>query len=121
MSLGKIKENIETLKLGPPATDRTSIKIQTLAMLGFELEVGAALELTRESPLCTTLVEQCHGSGAQLMKRHQQLEHEARMARLTVHNCRTWFHQAFLEKQELKFLGMSDDLLNQDAHCPPDD
>ena len=82
-------------------------------MLGFESEVAAALEMMRESPLCTTLVEQCHGSGAQLMKRHQQLEHEALMARLTVHNCRTWFHQSFYEKQVLKLIGMSDDLLKK--------
>ena len=41
------------------------------------------------------------------------MEHEALMARLTVHNCRTWFHLGHFDLQEKKLNGMLDDLQKQ--------
>lgn len=41
------------------------------------------------------------------------LEHEALMARLTVHNSRSWFHLGHYDLQEQKLNGMLDDLVRQ--------
>ena len=84
--MGDIKQNIEQFKQSLTESDRTSSKIQTLALLGYDSEVEASLLLLGESPMTSILVEQCHASGAQIMARHQQLGHEALCACMTVHN-----------------------------------
>ena len=74
------------MKVAPPAVDGTSSKMQLLAQMGLEEEVVKGLELLKEAAMTTILVEQAHGSGAQLMRRHQEYGMDAMCARSTVHN-----------------------------------
>ena len=99
-AVGNSAAKIEALKAAEPSGDYTTSKMQVLAQLGYEEEVIAALNLLKESPMSTTLVEQAHGSGAQLMRRHPTYEVNTLTTRSTVHNCRSWFHPSQLDKQE---------------------
>ena len=74
-AMGNIQANVAGLKAETDVRDATSAKMQALALLGHEGDVVRALLLLRETALTTILVEQAHASGAQLMKRHETLEH----------------------------------------------
>ena len=111
--VGDIKQNIADLKVTDDVTEAVSLKMRTLSLLGFEEEVASACVLARESSLTTTLVEQFHGSGAQIMHRHPQLEHAALCSRMTVHHCRTLFFPSIYDKQETRLRGLLGDILRQ--------
>ena len=68
------------------------------------------LELLKEAAMTTILVEQAHGSGAQLMRRHQEYGMDAMCARSTVHNARSLFHPSKFEKQEQNLARLLDNL-----------
>ena len=70
-------------------THPVAIKMQALARLGYESDVISVCDLAKECSFSTILVEQFHGSGAKLMKRHPQIEHATLCIRMTVHHCRT--------------------------------
>ena len=117
---GDIACNIEALKAAEAPTDATSCKIHMLASLGFEEEVVAALQLLTEASFTTIMVEQAHGSGAQLMSRHPQVGPEIMTARMTVHNSRVLFAPSHFEKSEAKLqmrIGEIDQAIkNADSH-----
>ena len=121
--LGDISRNITDLKSAPPVTETTAAKIQVLAQLGYEEEVQAALELLKQSSLTTIMVEQAHGSGAQLMSRHPQVGPVVMTARMTVHNSRTLFAPSFFEKHEGRFVRriaeFNKQIKNTDSHTTP--
>ena len=111
--MGDARQNIADLKETDDVSEAVSLKMRTLALLGFEEEVVSACVLARESSLTTTLVEQFHGSGAQIMHRHPQLEHAALCSRMTVHHCRTLFFPCIYDKQETRLRVLLDDVLRQ--------
>ena len=96
--MGNIPDNIERLKGADVPADEVSAKMQALAVLGFESEVTAACYLVKESSLATTITEQAHASGAQLMRRHPQIDINSLVDRMTVHNGRTLFYMGRDEK-----------------------
>ena len=100
-AIGDITANVEALKDAADVSDPIGSKIQTLSRLTFESEVSAALELLRQSSMTTLLVEQAHGSGAQLMHRHPQVGPVVMTSRMTIHNSRVLFAPSQFEKKEL--------------------
>ena len=108
--MGDINENLGVLKVDETVSEPISLKMRTLLRLGFEEDVFAACKLTQETSLTTILVEQFHGSGAQLMHRHPQLEHDALVCRMTVHHCGILFHPCLLDKQEAHLHSLLDDI-----------
>ena len=106
--------------MSPPVSEPTAAKMQILSQLHYEGEVVTALELLRETSLSTIMVEQAHGSGAQLMARHPQVGPEVMTARMTVHNSRVLFAPSHFEKHEQKFLTRIAELTqfikNADSH-----
>ena len=110
--VGDIHANVERLKLEPPSADPVASKMQTLALMGFEAEVEAGLKLVREASFSTTLVEQAHGSGASIMRRHPQLGDIVLMDRMTVHNGRALLHPS---QHELAHLRLSERIAEVDV------
>ena len=108
--IGNCKENIAALKEDESVTEPVAVKMRTLALLGFDSDVVAGCLLLQEASLSTTLAEQFHGSGAQMMRQHPQLEHDALMARLTVHHSRTLFYSPYFEKKEAQLHALIDDI-----------
>jgi len=111
--MGNIRENIDALILDEDVTEPVSLKMKSLARLGYDDDVVAACVLTTETSLTTVLVEQFHASGAQIMHRHPQLEHDALTCRMTVHHSRTLFYTAPFDKQEAKLLSLLEDINEQ--------
>ena len=97
-AIGDIRANVEELKSAPVILHGTAAKIQGLCLMGCEEDCVQALTLLREASFTSTLVEQAHGSGAQLMRRHPQLGYGSLVDRMTVHNGRTLFHPNMWEK-----------------------
>ena len=108
--IGNCKDNIDALKGDHSVTDPLTVKMKTLALLGFDSDVVSACFLIQETSLSTTLTEQFHGSGAQIMRRHPQLETDALMARLTVHHARTLFYAPYFEHKEAQLQALIDDI-----------
>ena len=102
LAMGDCAAHVEALKSSEPSSDYTIAKVQVLAQLGYDEEVVSALILLKETPMSTTLVEQAHGSGAQLMRRHPTYEMNTLISRATVHNARSLFHLSQLEKRQQK-------------------
>ena len=111
--MGDIRQNIAALKVTDDVTEPVSLKMRTLALLGFEEEVVSACVLVRECAMTSTLVEQFHGSGAQIMHRHPQLEHAALCSRMTVHHARTLFFPCIFDKQETRLRALFEDIGRQ--------
>ena len=105
--MGNIRQNIDALILDEDVTEPVSMKMKSLARLGYDDDVVAACVLTTETSLTTVMVEQFHASGAQIMHRHPQLEHDALTCRMTVHHSRTLFYSAPFDKQEAKLLSLA--------------
>ena len=101
--LGDIHLNVEALKAAPDVEDHTAAKMQMLARLGFEAEVSSALELLKQTSLTTIMVEQAHGSGAQLMSRHPQVGASVMTSRMLVHNSRLLFAPSHFHKLEVRY------------------
>ena len=97
--VGDVLANIECLKAEDGISDPLTLKWQNLALLGFEEEVVAGINLFKEASFTTVIVEQAHASGALIMRRHPQLNTESLLCRMTVHNCRMLFCDSHLEKQ----------------------
>ena len=97
---GDCRRHVAALMKEEGVTHPVAVKMQTLIRLGYEEDVIAAAELVKESSLTSTLVEQFHGSGAQLMRRHPQIEHATLCIRMTVHHCRTLFYSNIFDVQE---------------------
>ena len=114
--MGNIRENIDALILDEDVTEPVSLKMKSLARLGYDDDVVAACVLTTETSLTTVMVEQFHASGAQIMHRHPQLEHDALTCRMTVHHSRTLFYTAPFDKQEAKLLSLLEDINEQMAN-----
>lgn len=108
--VGNCQDNIAKLKGDESVTEPLSVKMRTLALIGFDSEVVSACYLVQETSMSTTLAEQFHGSGAQIMRRHPQLQTEALMARLTVHHSRTLFQPDYFEKKEAELRAIIDDI-----------
>ena len=111
--LGDTKKNLESLKVDDTVTEPTSVKMRSLLRLGFDEDVDAGCKLVQETSMTTTLVEQFHGSGAQIMHRHAQLEHEALVARMTVHHSRTLFSPCLFDKTEARLHSLLDTISQQ--------
>jgi len=101
--IGDIPGNVEALKDAADVEDHTAAKMQMLARLGFEAEVSSALELLKQTSLTTIMVEQAHGSGAQLMARHPQVVAEVMTSRMTIHNSRLLFAPSHFHKLEVRY------------------
>ena len=82
--LGDIDASIQELRDGPTMSDRTSWKMQMMVRLGYDAEVASGLRLMRQTSLTAVLVEQAHGSAAQVVKRHVQVGAEIMCAALLV-------------------------------------
>ena len=108
--VGNCQDNIATLKDDESVTEPLSVKMRMLALMGFDSDVVSACVLVQEASLSTTLAEQFHGSGAQIMRRHPQLEHDALMVRMTVHHSRTLFYVPYFEKKEAQLQALIDDI-----------
>ena len=100
-AMGDVQVNIDVLKTATDVIEPTVVNIQTLVLLGHESDVVSSLLLLRETALTSILVEQAHASGAQLMNRHETLEHVSLLCRMTVHNCRTLLYPCEYEKTAL--------------------
>ena len=111
--IGNVHQNIVGLMAETDVSDPLSAKMQSLAVAGFQSEVESSCLLTREASWTTTLVEQAHGSAAQLGHRHPQLEAETLTCRATVHNSRTLFYPGVFEKQLAKLNHLHSELLRQ--------
>ena len=107
---GDARQKMTALMEEEGVTHPVAVKMQTLARLGYEEDVIAACVLARESSLSTTLVEQFHASGAQLMRRHPQMEHATLCIRMTVHHARTFFYPNIFDKQEARLTQLLKDL-----------
>ena len=101
--IGDLDANIESLKTDDDITDPLSLKFKGLATLGFEEELKQGLELFRETSFTTIIVEQAHGSGAMMMRRHPALEMMSLTARMSIHNCRMLVSLSSLEKHLSRF------------------
>ena len=115
--MGDVQANVDALKDESDVREATSLKIQTWALLGHESDVVSALLLLRQTSLTTTLVEQAHASGAQLMNRHESLEYVNLLCRMTVHNCRGLFYMCPYERQLLRLNGLLAKLDKQMQHA----
>ena len=111
--IGNVHDNLAGLLSETNVIDVVSGKMQALAAAGFMEEVESACVLARESSWTTILVEQAHGSAAQIMHRHPQLEAEALCNRATVHNGRTLFYSGTFEKHEARLVSMQEELMKQ--------
>ena len=80
-------------------SDPLALKWQGLATSGFEEELAAGIALFKEASFSTIIVEQAHGSGSQVMRRHPMLETRSLTVRMTLHNCRMLFSHCPLERQ----------------------
>ena len=89
---GDVRANIRDLMQDMSVDDEVSLKMQTLALMGYEDDVIAACHQLKETAMSTTIVEQAHASGAQLMNRHPTLESVSLLARMLTHNARTLFY-----------------------------
>ena len=97
-AVGDTMEKIKLL-LVEEVSDQLALKWQSLAASGFEDELAAGIALFRESSFSTLMVEQAHGSGSQVMRRHPMLETASLTVRMTLHNCRMLFSHCPLERQ----------------------
>ena len=68
-----VRANIRDLMQDMTVVDEVSLEMQTLALMGHADDVIAACILLKETAMSTTMVEQAHASGAQLMRRHPTL------------------------------------------------
>ena len=110
---GDVRANIEDLKKDMSVVDEVSLKMQTLALMGYEDDVIAACHQLKETALSLTAVEQAHASGAQLMRRHPTLESVSLLARMPTHNARTLFYPDEFEKQHLRLTNLLETLDKQ--------
>ena len=97
---GDITANLQALRTFSGNLDETSTKIQYLLEFGWPLEsIVAGVELWREMPCSTDLVEQAHGSGASLMMHHKFYVERTLRSRSVVHQCRFLIQPSAFEKQ----------------------
>ena len=93
--------------------DEVSLNMQTMALMGHADDVIAACILLKETAMSTTMVEQAHASGAQLMRRHPTLEVVSLLARMLTRNARTLFYPDGFEKLHLRFTNLLETLDKQ--------
>ena len=92
LTQGLIGWNLHELQATPElqVKDETSQKIRALLIAGYDQEVGQALDLLRDASCTVNVVEQAHGSGAQLARYHHYGEF-AMVYRSSVHKLRHLF------------------------------
>lgn len=79
--------------------DDFSNNLRMCIELGVDMSVlVGVLQLCREAPCCTNLVEQGHGSGAATLKAHSQFGTRSLQARASIHQCRGLFSKSSLEQ-----------------------
>ena len=81
--------------------------------MGHADDVIAACILLKATAMSTTMVEQAHASGAQLMRRHPTVEVVSLLARMLTHNARTLFYPDEFEKLHLRFTNLLETLDKQ--------
>ena len=79
--------------------------------LGFSrVQIKQALELLRYAPFTTTVVEQLHGSGAVVMKGHQEYGEASLRVRQAVHQCRRLIDVCPMDAKLAKLRGQLEEL-----------
>jgi hypothetical protein len=103
LTQGDTAQTLEAfLELDDDATlDATSLKIRrSVVVHGIpSAYIVRSLDVLKKTPCSTNLVEQGHGSGAVIMKCHEQLGELLLRARATIHSCRTLVQQSRCQQQ----------------------
>ena len=101
LTQGDIGRNLEELfaTAEDQISDHLSLRIFHLHELGVSFQyLVRCLQLLRDTACTTNMVEQCHGSGACLMRDHQTYEERTLRARSMVHQARSLFTDSAHDK-----------------------
>jgi len=88
LTQGDIEQRLNDLKSAEGISEPIATKIQALLALEYpRAQLVSALQLVREAPTTTTLVEQQHGSGAVVMRAHPEYGEKTLRVRQCLHQC----------------------------------